>query len=90
MTSLAIDRRLADFMDKWRQEFKSDADLTTGSPKTDEFFSEAADLYRFLLQRDGRHGLRYALRYLASIPGVTAGLKQVFSESDNEQGHRPM
>ncbi|HYX37699.1 MAG: hypothetical protein M3Q07_00725 [Pseudobdellovibrionaceae bacterium] len=90
MTSLAIDRRLADFMDKWRQTFKSDSDLMTKSPKTDEFFVEATELYQFLLARDGRHGLRYALRYLASIPGVTAGLKQVFSEGENEQGHRPM
>lgn len=85
MTSIAIDRRLADFMDKWRQVFKSDSDLTNKSPKTDEFFTEAVELQKFLVKHDSRHGAQYALRYLASIPGVTAGLKQVFH---NEQVHR--
>jgi hypothetical protein len=81
MVDLAADRRIADFMDKWRQAFKSDAELSERNEIAESFFHEAELLKIFLSDRGGTRGLSYALRVMAHIPGVTYGLKQVFTRS---------
>lgn len=81
MVDLAADRRIADFMDKWRQVFKSDADLLEKNQTTENFFDEAELLRNFLSARGGSRSLSYALRVMAYIPGLTHGLKQVFARS---------
>jgi hypothetical protein len=84
MVDLAADRRIVDFMDKWRRVFKSDAELLEKNPTTETFFTEAEMLKTFLSDRGGSRSLSYALRVMAHIPGLTQGLKQTFSSS---QGH---
>jgi hypothetical protein len=84
MVDLAADRRIVDFMDKWRRVFKSDAELLEKNPTTETFFTEAEILKNFLSARGGSRSLDYALRVMAHIPGLTQGLKQTFSSS---QGH---
>ncbi|HYX31479.1 MAG TPA: hypothetical protein VE954_00105 [Oligoflexus sp.] len=79
MVDLAADRRIADFMDKWRRVFKIDAELLEKNQTTESFFNEAELLKTFLSERGGSRGLSYALRVMAHIPGLTHGLKKVFT-----------
>jgi hypothetical protein len=81
MVDLAADRRIADFMDKWRRAFKSDAELLEKNQTAESFFIEAEQLKTFLSDRGGAASLSYALRVMAHIPGLTQGLKQVFARS---------
>lgn len=79
MINLEADRRITEFMDKWRQAFKADADILQKTPKTEAFFADATALRDFLMQKGGAPVLSYALRVMAAIPGVTAGLRQTFA-----------
>ncbi|HET9240922.1 MAG TPA: hypothetical protein VFO10_26895 [Oligoflexus sp.] len=83
MVDLAADRRIVDFMDKWRRVFRSDAELLEKNPTTESFFTEAEMLKTFLSERGGSRSLAYALRVMAHIPGLTQGLKQTFARECN-------
>lgn len=89
MIDLAIDKRIAEFMDKWGHAFKSDADIRDRNPKTEAFFADAKALRVFLLQKGGTRILEYALRVMAAIPGLTIGLRQIFAYASNSDESRP-